>query len=321
VNDKAGITARIDNTTRIPPEYRKAFLPAPRSVKIEISPRCNYRCGFCALRTREVQPKWDMDFALFKRITREMRDAGVEEVGVFYLGESFMNPRLLVDCIRYLKQDIGMPYVFLTSNASMSFPEAVEDCMKAGLDSLKWSVNAADDEQFGKIMGVSGRLFRHALSNIKAAWGVRQVKGYATGLYASSIRYDGEQQRKMEALLADHVRPYVDEHYWLPLYSMGAFATQREEELGYRPTAGNQGRLGALREPLPCWSAFTEGHVTAEGHLSACCFDANATWTMGDLNKVSFMEAWNSPAFVKLREAHLRKDVRGTLCESCIAYS
>jgi len=26
--------------------------------------------------------------------------------------------------------------------------------------------------------------------------------------------------------------------------------------------AGNQGRVGALREPLPCWSAFTEGHIT-----------------------------------------------------------
>jgi hypothetical protein len=41
---------------------------------------------------------------------------------------------------------------------------------------------------------------------------------------------------------------------------------------------------------------------------------------MGDLNKQSFMETWNAPAFVKLREAHLRKDVRGTVCESCIAY-
>ena len=68
------------------------------------------------------------------------------------------------------------------------------------------------------------------------------------------------------------------------------------------------------------WSAFTEGHVTAEGRMSACCFDATANWTMGDLNKVSFMEAWNSPEFVNLRAAHLRKDVRGTVCENCIAY-
>jgi MoaA/NifB/PqqE/SkfB family radical SAM enzyme len=314
------ITDRIDNTTRIPPGCLKAAPPAPRSVKIEISPRCNYRCGFCALRAREVQPRWDMDFGLFKRITHEMRAAGVEEVGVFYLGESFMNPRLLVDCITWLKREIAMPYVFLTSNASMSFPEAVEACMKAGLDSLKWSVNAAEEAQFEKIMGVSGRLFWRALENIKAACEVRTRGGYKTGLYASSIQYDGEQLGKMEKLLAERVRPYVDQHYWLPLYSMGTFATRREGELGYRPTAGNQGRIGALREPLPCWSAFTEGHVTAEGKLSACCFDATAHWTMGDLNQQSFMDAWNSEPFVRLRAAHLRKDVSGTVCEKCIAY-
>jgi hypothetical protein len=41
---------------------------------------------------------------------------------------------------------------------------------------------------------------------------------------------------------------------------------------------------------------------------------------MGDLNQRSFMEAWNSEAFVSLRAAHLRKDVSGTVCENCIAY-
>lgn len=314
------ITDRIDAITRIPPERMRAVLPAPKSVKIEISPRCNYRCGFCALRVRAAQPKRDMDFGLFRRIARELREAGVEEIGVFYLGESFMSPRLLVDCIAYLKRELATPYVFLTSNASMAFPEAVEECMKAGLDSLKWSVNAADEAQFVRIMGVSGKLFRRALDNIAAAWEVRRRGGYATGLYASSIHYDGEQHERMQALLRERVLPYVDQHYWLPLYSMGSFAAQRERELGFRPTAGNQGRLGALRPPLPCWSAFTEGHVTADGKLSACCFDATAHWTMGDLTRQSFMQAWNSPPFVALREAHLRGDVRGTVCERCIAY-
>jgi radical SAM protein with 4Fe4S-binding SPASM domain len=123
----------------------------------------------------------------------------------------------------------------------------------------------------------------------------------------------------MQALV-EEIRPYVDEHYWLPLYSMGSLATQREEELGYKPIAGNQGRLGNLREPLPCWSAFTEGHITHDGKLSACCFDAGDKWTMADLNQVSFMEGWNSEAFRTLRAAHLRRDVSGTICEDCVAY-
>jgi len=41
---------------------------------------------------------------------------------------------------------------------------------------------------------------------------------------------------------------------------------------------------------------------------------------MADLNEVGFMEGWNSPAFRTLRAAHLRKDVSGTICESCVAY-
>ena len=314
------ITDRIDAITKIPETHRAANIPAPKSVKIELTGRCNYRCGFCALRSREIQPKTDMDFALFQRITREMRSAGVEEIGLFYLGESFMNPDLLVAATHWVKSELAFPYVFLTSNASLADPEDVEALMAAGLDSLKWSVNAADEEQFAHVMAVSPKYFRKALRNIKDAKVIRDTRGYRTRLYASSIRYDGEQQAKMEALLGEHVLPYVDQHYWLPLYSMGAVATQREQELGYRPTAGNQGRLGALREPLPCWSAFSEGHVTAEGKLSACCFDADGRFAMADLNEVPFMEGWNSAAFVELRAAHLNRDVTGTICENCIAY-
>lgn len=315
-----GITERIDNITRLDDKYRHATLPAPKSVKIELSPRCNYRCGFCALRTRKNQPKEDMDFGFFQRITKEMREAGVEEIGCFYLGESFMNPELLIDAVHYLKKELAFPYVFLTSNASLAYPEVVDALMKAGLDSLKWSVNACDDDQFKDVMGVKPRLFEDALENIKSAWHIRNLGNYKTGLYASSIQYDDTQKDRMEHILKS-VTPYVDQHYWLPLYSMGSLATQREKELGYRPTAGNQGRLDAMREPLPCWSAFTEGHVTARGDLSACCFDADDRWAMGNLDEMSFMDAWNSDKFVKLREAHLKKDVTGTVCEGCIAYA
>ena len=318
-----GITERIDAVTGIPASHLSERLPAPKSVKIELSGRCNFRCQFCALRMRDKQPKAtdDMDIELFKRITTEMREAGVEEIGVFFLGESFMNPTLLQDAIGWCKYQLEFPYVFLTSNASLATTENLEPCMSRGLDSLKWSMNAATPEQFELVMGVKAKLFDEALKNVKEAWKLRENRRFATRLYSSSIRFDGEQQVKMEALLEKHVLPYVDEHYWLPLYSMGSFATQREEELGYKPIAGNQGRLGALRDPLPCWSAFTEGHVRADGGLSACCFDAGGQWLMGDLNVTQFMEAWNSSKFMDLRKAHLAKDVTGTICENCVAYS
>ena len=311
------ITARIDAITRIPERYRAAHLPAPRAVKIELTSQCNYRCGFCAHRLR-MKDRGEMDVALYERVVGEMVDAGVEELGLFYIGESFMCD-WLPDAIAFAKQR-GIRYAFLTTNGSLATPARVDACMKAGLDSLKFSMNNADAEQFATVAAVKTKLFSDSLANLKAARAVRDAGAYRCGVYASSIRYDGEQQARMQALV-DDIKPYVDEHYWLPLYSMGSLATEREEELGYRPIAGNQGRLGALREPLPCWSVFTEGHITHDGKLSACCFDAGDKWTMADLNKAAFMEGWNSPEFVALRAAHLARDVTGTICESCVAYN
>jgi MoaA/NifB/PqqE/SkfB family radical SAM enzyme len=310
------ITNRIDAVTRIAPRYMAAQLPAPRAVKIELTSQCNYRCGFCAHRLR-MKDRGEMDRAFYERVVGEMADAGVEELGMFYIGESFMCD-WLPEAIEYAKHR-GMRYVFLTTNGSLATPQRVDACMKAGLDSLKFSMNNADEAQFVEIAAVKAKLFRDSISNLKKARAVRDSGGYNCGIFASSIQYDGAQQVRMQALV-DEIRPFVDEHYWLPLYSMGSMTTQREEELGYRPIAGNQGRVGALREPLPCWSAFTEGHITHDGKLSACCFDAGDKWVMADLKEVGFMQGWNSESFVKLRHAHLAKDVKGTICEDCVAY-
>ena len=312
------ITKRIDAITGIPENYRKTVLPAPKSVKIELTSQCNFRCGFCAHHLR-IKKRGDMDWELFMRLANEMRAAGVEELGVFYIGEPFSRPQILVDAIRYAKRVVGFPYVFCTTNGSLAWPYRVAAAMEAGLDSLKFSLNNSTPEQLSEIAQVKGDIFYDIKNNLQTAWRLRKDLGYKTGLYASSIMYDGDQQQAMERLVQE-IRPFVDQHYWLPLYSMGSLATKREEELGFRPIAGNQGRIENLRDPLPCWSAFTEGHMTYDGKLSACCFDAGDKWTMADLTRTSFMEGWNSEIFQTLRAVHLKKDVTGTICEDCVAY-
>ena len=312
----ARITSRIDAVTRIPANHLCAVPPPPRSVKIELTSECNYRCGYCAHRLR-MKKRGEMEWSLYTRLVGEMVDAGVEELGLFFIGESFICD-WLPEAISFAKRR-GIRYAFLTTNGSLATPERVRQCMEAGLDSLKFSMNNADENQFRSIAKVKGQLFHDAIANLKAARKVRDDGGFACGLYASSIQYDGAQQERMQALV-DEILPFLDEHYWLPLYSMGALAKDRERELGYRPIAGNQGRIGAMREPLPCWSAFTEGHITHDGKLSACCFDAGDRWVMADLNEVPFTDGWSSAKFRELREAHLKRDVRGTACEACVAY-
>ena len=113
-----------------------AIQKPPQSVKIELTARCNLRCKFCAVHTRKGSPPKDMTLDYFKKITMDMRLCNVREIGLFFLGESFTAPRLLIDACKWCKE-IGIPYVFLTSNAVGAKTEYVEELMAAGLDSLK----------------------------------------------------------------------------------------------------------------------------------------------------------------------------------------
>jgi hypothetical protein len=202
----------------------------------------------------------------------------------------------------------------------MAEPERVRACIDAGLDSLKFSYNFSDPFQFHDVTGVHPRAFKKITENLQAARRIRDevaaATGHRCGLYASSILYDGEQHVRMAHAVAG-ILPYVDEHYWLPLYGQAGLTSGAR---GTRPTAGNQGRVGARRKPLPCWSLFTEGHITFDGRLSACCFDHDGRFDMGDLNALTFMEAWHSEPFRRLRRANLAEEVAGTVCEKCLAY-
>ncbi len=306
------ITDRIDNIAHIKPEYRHEVLPAPESVKIELTRKCNFKCAFCMNSAQNASEKDHMKQETFERLVLEMREAGVKELGVFYFGESFM-VKWLPEAIKFAK-DAGFEYVFLTTNGSIAIPAKVKECMEAGLDSLKFSFNYADEEQFVEIARVRSTFYQKMKNNMKEAYRIREEGNYNCGLFASYINYDGEQGEKMKAAVAE-MEPYTDEIYALPLYNQASFIDNDDWSF----SAGNRGRAGNMAPPLPCWAVFQEGHINFDGTMNACCFAVHDDFNMADLTNKSFMEGWNSEKFQNLRKAHLAKDLRGTACQYCMS--
>lgn len=301
------ITPRIDAITAISPSHRGTIIPAPPSVKIELTARCDLQCFFCAS-SYKLREKGDMDFAFLERILPEMKEAGVKEIGMFYLGESLLYPRI-ADAIK-LAKDVGFGYVFLTTNGRSLTEDKANDIMGAGLDSLKFSLNAENREKYKRDTGVDS--FDAVIKNINNAYRIREENKYKCGIYASSIQYDDSQIDKMKDTLK---LIKLDEHYWLPLYNQAGYTNNIN---GTVSRAGNPGRMGALRKPLPCWALFMGGHITWKGMLTGCCFSHEADWDFGDLNTMSFMDAWNSENAQFLRKHNLDEDIKGTACERCI---
>ena len=305
------ITDRIDSTTLLTDEFRNTIIPAPKAVKIEISAKCNFNCWFCAYKDG-MRPHAFMDFELYKHVLNKCYDAGFREVGLFYLGEPTLYPHL-VEAIKYAKE-IGFTYVFFTTNGLPITEKLMNDLIDAGLDSIKFSINSFSNEDLKESTGVGK--YDKQLEILRMTRRLRDEKKSTMMIYASSIeRQTDEEQEKQEASLVN-VKPYVDEHYWLPLYNQASFIKGRN---GQKITGGNRGRRENLRPAMPCWALFKTCHITYDGLMAACCFDHNNSFVMGDLKKNTFMECWNSEEFQKLRNAHLTNCVRGTACERCLS--
>lgn len=310
------ITDKIDRVTAA--EGRKVEAPpAPISCKIELTSRCNFRCTFCAT-SMGLRPAGDMNMNFYRdTLLPTLKAAGVQEIGVFFLGESMIR-RDLPEFIAEARRQ-GFNYIFLTTNASLSTPSRVKACMEAGLNSLKFSLNYANVEQFKEIARVKPAIYLKMIENIKAARNVRDSGHYNCGLFASYINYTGTQGDQMRAVVAE-LTPYLDEIYALPLYSQADIVGEDNAQRGFEVKGGNPGRLEAMRPAVPCWSLFSEARVTWDGRLAACCFDHKGEFEMGDLTKTPFMDAWHSEKFRALRRAHLAGNVGNTPCAGCVTW-
>jgi hypothetical protein len=117
------------------------------------------------------------------------------------------------------------------------------------------------------------------------------------------------------APLLNQLTARLDEHYWLPVYGRAATWHPCIRGTTHEPSSA------LVRKDIPCWPLYTEAHITVDGRLSACSLDHAPRFHMADLNAVCFADAWHSPAFRSLREAHLRGDVGATPCAQCVGYT
>jgi len=305
------ILERVEDSSSVTGEYRSLYPPIPKAVKIEVTSRCDLKCFFCAV-TYKKQPAGDINQKFLYPLLDELAEIGVQEVGLFWLGEPLLN-RQLAEHIAYAKK-AGIPYVFITTNGRLATPERIKPIFDAGLDSIKVSINSSNREQYKKVCGVDA--FDQVLANLKQ---FKTIRGDRTkpAIYASSI-YDPNNSRIFDELKV-LAQDYVDQHYPIRLYGELPY----EEHLGL-PLAEIMSdfyvELRSLKDMMPCWSVFKLPHISFDGQLSACYCDHDERLYMADLNKVSFKEAWHAKTLVNLRQAHLDKVLKGHACEDCIAY-
>lgn len=288
--------------------------PMPTSLNIELNNTCNQKCFFCPFHGKYA--KHTPDTAVMKKEKAiEILDKawkigiGKKELGLYLAGEALLFNGL-EDIIKYAKQ-LGYPYIFLTSNGVLASLDKMITLIDAGLDSIRFSVNAFDSETYKTYHGTDH--FDTVKTNIKALSDYVKKNDIRMSMSISCVltKETIEQKEQFKSIFGE----YVDEIIFLPMSLSRSIENQEIQDkyaLDYIDNA-------PMDYDYICPLLFNTMYINAKCQVIPCCEAYDFECVFGDLNtETDLSEIWHNDLYRKYRSIFVNKasDI-GTICHNC----
>lgn len=289
--------------------------PLPKSLNIELNSTCNQKCEFCGVHGRyAVNPQKPavMKTEDAKRILDEAARLGIgeKEVGFYLVGEAFLH-KDLAEVIAYAKS-LGFKYTFITSNGSLAKPEKMKAVLDAGIDSLRFSVNAADRDMYKEVHGTDD--FDTVVENIKfmSSYIKEKELSVATSISCVITKKTLGIQDKMRRIFAE----YVDDIMFIPvmLHKLDCDEEFRESIQLIDDSDA------VIDKGFICPMLFDTMYVAADMNVVPCCNACTSDCRFYDLNENMDLEAaWNCDEYKRYRDIFVNHgDDTKTICTDCM---
>jgi len=280
--------------------------PFPTSnFLLELSNACNHACLFCA-HQKMKRKVGKMKPEMVESALRQAYELGTRECGFYATGEPFIVPELPQYIA--LAKKIGYTYVYLTSNGALATPEKIRAVIDAGLDSIKFSVNAPERELYKFIHGKDD--FDTVVEHLKYLGQYRKESGKNFKIYLTGILTRFTEN--MRDMYYEKFGDMVDQIVFKLVYNQGGYMPEIQHLL--RCECDTETRRG-------CNLPFDAICVTQEGYLSVENADYENMLIVGDLNKQTLKEAWYGEKMQEVRKMFMSDCLDGCICDCCIHHN
>jgi radical SAM protein with 4Fe4S-binding SPASM domain len=299
----------IDLKTALP-------LQIPISVMIEPTNHCNYRCSFCPTGNKELlnkvkRPKGYMSFKFFKKIINDIlalknsTNKKIKSILLYKDGEPLLHKEIH-KMVAYIKENEAADFVAITSNASLLNSEISKNLVNSGLDDLRISITAANNENYKSISKTNFNLDEIA-SKVEELYKIKSQKNSNLRITAKIINIGMSEEEK---------KSFINK------FKKISDRVQIDPIMGWSDSKQKNFRLGIKREikktPLVCEDPFAKMAINFNGTVSVCCVDWSHNTVVGDLNNESFKEVWQGEKLKKFRILHLEgKRAKIKACRNC----
>ena len=140
--------------------YQKLHL-SQKNALIEVSNACNHACVFCSnsLMLRKIGT---LDLKIYEKFVLQAVKNGLSEIGLYSTGE----PLITKNIGEYVSKakSLGVKRIYITTNGSLASLDKIKSLKDQGIDSIKFSINAATRESYKIIHGKDD--FEKVLKNV-----------------------------------------------------------------------------------------------------------------------------------------------------------
>ncbi len=316
----------------------------PHTVHIDVTSLCNTKCTFCGYHTELISEKpwaangWDklsLDWNVFKTMIDDLSDIHTsEDILLTGGGEPLVHPRIL-DMVDYIKAN--NMHIILFTNGMLLKPDTVDHLIKAGLDTLYWSIHAASsptwviqhpgstEKTFPMVVDQMRYLTQKKRElglkdpqivyvNCLSAVNVHEVLDMvdlACDLGVDEVRFQlmhfGNEETNHMMLTAHQIRFLYSktpeilkrlENAGIPLIDNFEFQVQQLLDLEDRDSQAKSCDWAYnLFNNSGCFVGYFFSRTWVDGRMSFCCHDRVA----GDLKKGGFKQNWFSDDYQKYR--------------------
>lgn len=266
------------------------------TAKVELSGICTLQCDFCynqVMRKHDIRQKI-MPLSDLHLVIEQLRQiSSMKEVGLFYMGESAINPNISLG-YKILK-DNGY-FTYLTTNATNI--RYIESAIPY-IDSLKVSWNYTDVDDFVKKTNSPKTVYYNIISNIAKLYNICHT--YGKELTISTV-LDTKKQDYEEAIK----NLKYDYHYYIPLQTQGG--------TNIKGIDGVVGESESPVPPMPCWSLFKGVYIDVDLNVRTCCYGHKPEQIIGNLRKDDLVNILNCHKTKYMKQLHLQSRIP----EECI---
>lgn len=306
-------------------------LTKPTVFAFYLTTRCNSRCQMCDFWKKGTSTD-ELTYNEICSILTDLKKFGVRVISFSAEGEAFTRTDA-VDILRFSKE---LGFTFSVNSNGL----AIDDTLATQLaqinpNSIIFSIDTTDQEQYHKVRGVKNGLHR-VLQSVK----LLQDKGYHRVSAGAVIRDDNLDQVPKLLQLANDLNLHGfrftamqrhgfskewDDDQWHRLSEPGYLAnlqktmTDLNEAEGIKKLANTSAYLRMIPDyyqsnhfyPVPCIEGYYKGKILPNGDISLCPIMGKAA-VIGNLKTESIKSLWWSK-----KARHVRRLIRAKRCPGC----